>query len=61
MQVDFEDDLPTQKERDNYKIELGKNVYSGHHNGLTVYLDVETYDHAFSPSTGEIMIVIEII
>ena len=30
----------------------GENVYSGHHNGLTVYIDVETYDHAYTPSTG---------
>lgn len=50
--VDFHEELPTQKEKDNYKITLGEGVYSGHSNGLTVYIDVETYDHAYIPSTG---------
>ena len=50
--VDFHAELPSQKEKDEYKIVLGDGVYSGHHNGLTVYLDVETYDHAYNPTTG---------
>ena len=52
-QVDFNPELPTQKEKDDYKITLGKNVYSGHPNGLTVWLDVETWDYGYTPATGE--------
>ena len=44
--------LPTQKEKDDYKIKLGDNVYSGHHNGLTVWVDVETWDYGYTPATG---------
>ena len=51
-QVDFRAELPTQKEKDDYKIVLGDNVYSGHHNGLTVWLDVETWDYGYTPATG---------
>ena len=51
-QVDFRAELPTQKEKDDYKIVLGRNVYSGHHNGLTVWLDVETWDYGYTPATG---------
>ena len=52
-QVDFLPSLPTQKEKDDYKIKLGQNVYSGHHNGLTVWLDVETWDYGYTPATGQ--------
>ena len=52
-QVDFLPSLPTQKEKDDYKIKLGQNVYSGHHNGLTVWLDVETWDYGYPPATGQ--------
>ena len=50
--MDFRPELATQKEKDDYKIELGQNVYSGHHNGLTVWLDVETWDYGYVPATG---------
>ena len=31
---------------------LGEGVFSGEHNGLTVLLDVEAFDHGFNPATG---------
>ena len=52
FKVDFNTNLKTPKERDDYKIELGDDVYSGESNGLTVYLDVEEYDHGYLPAKG---------
>ena len=52
IKVDFNTNLKTPKERDDYKIELGDDVYSGESNGLTVYLDVEEYDHGYLPAKG---------
>ena len=51
--VDFNPNLPTPKEKDEYKIELGQKVLSGESNGLTVILDVETFDHGYVPAKGE--------
>ena len=50
FKVDFNTNLRTPKERDDYKIELGADVLSGETNGLTVYLDVEEYDHGYLPA-----------
>ena len=48
--VDFNPNLRTQQERDAFKIELGGEVLSGESNGLTVYFDVESYDHGYVPA-----------
>ena len=52
--VDFNTNLRTQNEKDEFKIELGGNVLSGEANGLTVLLDVETYDHGYTQAKGKI-------
>ena len=48
--VDFNPALSTPKDRDDYKIDLGSEVLSGESNGLTVFFDVETYDHGYVPA-----------
>lgn len=52
--VDFNPNLLTQKEKDDFKIELGSGseVLSGDKNGLSVILDVETFDHGYVPAKG---------
>ena len=52
--VDFHPGLTSNKERDEYKVELGQEVLSGESNGLTVYIDVETYDHGYFPAKGKL-------
>ena len=51
-QVDFDPSHPDEMERGELKVSLGENVFSGEHNGLTVLLDVESFDHGYSPATG---------
>ena len=48
--VDFNLNLRSQTERDDFKIELGGEVLSGESNGLTVFFDVESYDHGYVPA-----------
>ena len=50
--VDFNPSLLTQKEKDEFNIELGSEVLSGDKNGLSVILDVETFDHGYVPAKG---------
>ena len=52
VKVDFHPLLTEQKDRDDYKIELGQQVLSGESNGLSVWLDVEQYDHGYVPAKG---------
>ena len=42
----------SQTEKDNYKTKLGK-VLSGEPNGLTLFLDVGTYDHGYFLAQGQ--------
>ena len=44
--------LTTQKDRDEAKIEIGQQVLSGESNGLSVWLDVEMFDHGYVPAKG---------
>ena len=47
----------SQTEKDNYKTKLGK-VLSGEPNGLTLYLDVETYDHGYFLAQGQYWLIL---
>lgn len=50
--VDFNPSLPTPREKQNYVIPKGSDVMSGEKNGLTLHLDLEEYDHGYTPSIG---------
>ena len=50
--VDFNPELPSLKDKDDARVILGSEVLSGESNGLTVILDVETFDHGYVPAKG---------
>ena len=52
LKVDFHPMLTDQKARDDHKIEIGQQVLSGESNGLSVWLDVEAFDHGYVPAKG---------
>ena len=44
--------LRSPKDKDEHKIEIGQQVLSGESNGLSVWLDVEMFDHGYVPAKG---------
>ena len=53
--VDFNDFLPSLKEKDEFLIPQGADVISGQTNGITLHLDSEAYDHGYTPSAGNLL------